>query len=331
MSELRQDPVSGDWIILAPERAKRPHSLVEKKKPKRRPAPVSSCPFEPQNIVQPEIWPPILSYPNEKNWKVVIIPNKYPALRHFDGCATAIMHGPHSVKTGAGAHDLIVTRDHNKNFGELPFDEATRVLLILQERYRHLAKDPCNLYTSTFFNWGPTAGATVYHPHYQVLTLPIVPPDVAHSLHGSHRYFKQNGHCVHCNMLKFDLKEKSRIIDRNKYALSLTPFISRAPFEVRVFPLRHRSNFERTPSAEIKAVAAVLQSALKRMKKHLNDPDFNFFIHTAPLKDHKYRYYHWHVELIPQIKILGGFELSTGVDINVVDPEKAASILKGRK
>lgn len=331
MSELRQDLVSGDWIILAPERAKRPE-LFGQKKNVRKVLPRATCPFEPENIKTTLAeWPPILSYPNEKNWKAIIAPNKYPALKHLFGCSLDLRHGPNATKTGVGNHDLLITRDHKKNFADLPPNEAVEVLSLLQERYKQLAKDKCNFYTSTFFNWGSSAGASVYHPHYQILTLPIIPPDIAHSLNGSKRYFKANKRCVHCVMLSFDLREKKRIIDKNKYAISLAPFVSRTPFEVRVFPLRHRARFESTSKKELKAVAEILQKAIKRIRIHLNDPDLNFFIHTSPLKDLKYHYYHWHIEIIPKINIFGGFELSTGVEINIVDPEMAASILKGRR
>ncbi len=331
MSELRQDLVSGDWVISAPERAKRPE-LFGQKRNVRKVLPRSTCPFEPETIKKSSAnWPPILSYPNEKNWKVIIAANKYPALKHFAGCSVDFRHGPNAVKTGVGNHDLLITRDHKKNFADLPLDEAAEALFLLQERYKELAKDKCNFYTSTFFNWGSSAGASVYHPHYHILTLPIIPPDVAHSLDGSKKYFETHKRCVHCVILSFDLKEKKRIIDKNKHSVSLAPFVSRSPFEIRIFPLRHHARFEDTPKNELKAVTDILQKALKRIKINLKDPDLNFFIHTSPLKDRKYNYYHWHIEIIPKIVIFGGFELSTGVEINVVDPENAASILKGRR
>jgi UDPglucose--hexose-1-phosphate uridylyltransferase len=328
MSELRQDLVSGDWIIVAPERAGRPHWLA--KKPARRPAPKSKCPFE--NLRKSGNWPPILAYPNEKAWKIVLIPNKYPALKHANVCAKLFKRGPYSIKTGVGHHDLLIARDHSKNFAALEPGLALKLLQILQKRYTMLYKDKCNAYTSVFFNWGPTAGASVYHPHYQILTLPIIPPDVEHSLSGSERYFKKHKKCVHCVMLDFDKKEKVRIIEQNDSSIAVAPFFSREPFEVRIFPKKHLPNFERTPTKVLKDISAILQSALRRIKKYLNDPDFNFFIHTAPIKDNdKYGYYHWHIEILPKISMLGGFELGTGVDINVVDPAYAADVLRGNK
>lgn len=342
MSQLRQDPVSGDWIIMAPERAGRPHH-IDKEKKSRRPTPKNNCPFE--NPRQSGNWPPILSWPDRKNsdarrgrspdrarrdWRILVIPNKYPALRHLEGCAQEMTYGPHHLKTGAGEHDLVVTRDHERNFPDLNFGEAVKVFEMLQERYRMLSRDDCNIYTSSFFNWGSGAGASLYHPHFQVLTLPIIPPDVEHSLRGSARYFKKHRRCVHCDMLKFDLKERKRVIEQNKYAVAVAPFVSRLPYEVRIFPKKHQPRFEKTKPADLGGIVKLLQSSLKRIRKYLNDPDFNFFIHTAPLKNHEYGYYHWHIEIIPKVSILGGFELSTGVEIDVVDPEKAAAVLRGK-
>lgn len=192
-----------------------------------------------------------------------------------------------------------------------------------------LRKDKCNLYPVAFLNYGAAAGESVYHPHYQILTLPIIPPAVAHSLNGSRKYFNEHRACVHCVMLRFDRKEKKRVIDENRGALSIAPYVSRTPFEVRVFPKKHLPRFEETSEADLRAVVGVLQSALRRIKKQLHDPDLNFFIHTAPFNG-AHGYYHWHIEITPKISTGGGFELGTGIDINVVDPEVAAAVLKGK-
>ena len=342
MSELRQDLVSGDWIIVAPERFKRPEEIL-RHKPRRKTPPLKNCPFEDFNLRKSSIWPPFLSSPSESDWRFIVFPNKYPALRHFPGCSTPLRYGPSNSRTGAGEHDLVISRSHRKNFADLSKNDALGLLKIIQERYRTLSRDKCNVYSSMFCNWGEGAGASVYHPHYQILTLPIIPPDVFHSLNGSERYFKKHKKCVHCVLLKFDLKEKKRIIDQNQSAVSITPFVSRIPFEVRIFPKRHLPYFEKTPEKDLRAVAVLLQSALKRIKKYIKDPDFNFFIHTAPFTQPRfsnksgagfkgnYDFYHWHIEITPKISIWGGFELGTGIDINVVDPETAASVLAGKK
>jgi UDPglucose--hexose-1-phosphate uridylyltransferase len=340
MSEFRQDLVSGDWIIMAPERGGRPHNIGGKKV-SRKPSPKKDCPFE--NPRKTGNWPPILSWPrtktsfvrgkpNEKNWQILLVPNKYPALNHNTSCARNFKVGPYDLKSGTGRHDLLITRDHRKNFGALSLNMATKVLEVLQARYKMLARDKCLVYTSTFFNWGPTAGASIYHPHYQVITLPILPSDFKHSLTGLESYYKRHGKCAHCVMLAEELKMKTRIAAQNKSAVLVAPFVPREAYEIRVFPKKHLPRFEDTPLRELRGMAAMLQSGIRRVGRYLGDPDFNFFIHTAPLKERaRYRYYHWHIEIIPKITIIGGFELSTGVDINVVEPERAAAVLRGGK
>lgn len=328
MSDLRQDLVSGDWIISAPERAKRPHDILPELKERRR-APKRGCPFE--DLKKSGNWPPIYAYPNEKKWEIAVVPNKYPALKkHDDLCAQPYYRGPYKLEEGIGYHDLVITRDHDKNIADISLDKAVQLFLAFQRRYRILKEDKCVSYTSTFFNWGASVGASIYHPHYQMLTLPIIPPDINHSLFGSKNFFKKHRKCVHCVMLSNELREIKRIVEENKGAVSIAPFVSREPYEIRVFPKKHLPYFEETPVKDLRDTVSILQSSIKRVKKYLNDPDFNFFIHTAPLKSqHHYKHYHWHIEILPKIKISAGFELSTGVEINVVDPDKAAAILRG--
>lgn len=327
MSELRQDLVSGDWIILATERVKRLHQLLPKHK-KRVSAPKSTCPFE--NLEKSGNWPAVALVPNTGRWRIAIIPNKYPALRqHGNICSVFCHKGPYLEASGVGRHELVITADHDKTLAHLTNEQGTELFKVLQNRYRELAKDPCLLYTLTFFNWGESAGGSVYHPHYQMLTLPIVPPDVQHSLTGSQSYFRKHRRCVQCTMLAFEQKSKTRIIAENRDTIAVAPFVSRQPFEIRVFPKRHAPYFEKTSAREIRSVAELMQEVLKKIEKNLRDPDLNFFIHTAPLKNqNQYRHYHWHIEIIPKISLRAGFELGTGVDINVVDPDAAAKLLK---
>ena len=324
-SQLRQDIVSGDWIVVAPKRAKRPHQLLEKKK--RIKAPVKNCPFEnPQKSGNAE---PILTYPNRNNWRVQIIPNKYPALIHKNACSKFFKKGPYSVMDGVGHHDIVISRDHYKNFAHLGKKDADLVFKSFQDRYRILAKDSCLAYILIFHNWGLKAGASVYHPHYQIISVPVVPPDVEHSLLGSFNYFKKNKKCVHCVMIEWEKKNKSRIIYENEGAIVFTPFVSRQSFEMRVFPKKHHSYFEDMSAKNLSFITDALQKALLRLEKKLGDPDYNFFIHTAPVSNKKkYHHYHWHIEIQPQIRISAGFELATGVEIIDVDPDEAAKILK---
>ena len=335
-SQLRQDLVSGDWILIAPGRAKRPvfgearhygrpRQLL--KTEKRKVSPKASCPFEdPQKSGHEK---PILVYGDLKNWRVQVVENKYPALIHKDICAAILKKGPYSVTEGIGHHDLIISRDHNKNFARLSKNDARQVFEAFRDRYLMLLNDKCLAYTLILHNWGARAGASVHHPHYQMVATPIVPPDVMHSLNGSSRYFQKNKKCVHCVMIDWEKKHKKRVVYENSGAIAFAPFVSKNAFEVRIFPKKHSSYFENTLDIEIDYVVDALQSVLRKLEKNLQDPDYNFFIHTAPIKDKaKYKMYHWHIEVAPKTNINAGFELGTGVEINEMDPDQAAALLR---
>jgi len=327
-SELRQDLVSGDWVVIAPARMKRPEEII-KKIEKRKKVSLKNCPFEaPQASTHGE---PLLIYtdPKTMNWTLQIVPNKFPALIHQDICPTLVRRGPYSVYGGVGHHELVITRDHDKNFLHLSTLAANQVFQAFRDRYLMLFNDKCLSYISIFHNWGPKAGASIYHPHYQMIAISVTPPDVEHSLRGSKRWFKEHKTCVHCKMMEWEKKEKTRVIYENKGAIAFTPFVSREPFEIRVFPKKHLPYFENTLDEEMEFVVEALQKSLQMLQRSLKDPDYNFFIHTAPLREKKeYEHYHWHIEVLPKLDISAGFELGTGIEINSVDPDFAANILR---
>ncbi len=319
-SELRQDIVSGDWIVIAPTRAKKPEQLF--KKEKRVKVPLNGCPFE--DLQKSGHHPPKLSYKD-----VVVVENKYPVFTHINICPQSVKRGPYAVMDGIGHHDLIITRDHYRDFPKLNKKTAELVFRAFVDYYKLLENDHCLNYVLIFHNWGSKAGASVSHPHYQIISLPIIPPDVEHSFEGSRIYYQKHKKCVHCIMVEWEKKENRRIVYENKSAIVLAPFVSREPFELRVFPKKHLPYFEDTPQDIMKDIVAALQKALAKIEKKLSDPDYNFFIHTAPLKDkNKYSHYHWHIEILPKFNIPAGFEQGTGIEINPIDPDEAAKILR---
>lgn len=328
MSELRQDLISGDWVLLAPGRAARPRFLDQKKKA-RKPTPRSECPFE--DLHKSGNWPPSFIDPNEKHWKIAVIPNKYPAVDRGSACSMAFRHGIYHARTAVGTHNLLVTRDHNKPFVDLNKPEAIRVFQVLQMLHQMVAKDKCAQYVSSFYNYGPAAGASVWHPHYQILSLPIIPPHTVHSLRGANDYFKKFGRCVRCDIIKVEKKKKIRVVVENEHAIAIVPYAGKRPFEVSVLPKKHWGSFRETPPAAVRSVALLLQSTMQKMRKNLNDPDVNFFLHDTPFGNGDYRHHHWHIELIPRVSSDAGFEFSTGIEINTVDPDNAAAILRGKK
>lgn len=328
MNELRQDLTSGDWILLAPGRAARPKFLDQKKK-SRTSLPKSKCPFE--NLQKSGNWPPVFSYPNDKKWEIVVIPNKYPAVTPDVACSVPFREGIYHARTAVGTHRLLITRDHNKHFAKLNKSEAVKVFEVLRAFHEIGAKDKCAAYISTFYNYGATAGASVWHPHYQMLTLPIIPSHTAHSLRDADSYFKKHGTCVRCDIIKVERRKKVRVIAENDHAIAIAPYASKHPFEVNVLPKKHWASFRETSPAAVRDIALLLQLVLQKMKQYANDPDLNFFIHDTPLEHKDYSHHHWHIEVIPRVSVDAGFEFSTRIAVNVVDPDVAARILRGKK
>lgn len=332
-SELRQDLVSGDWILIVPGRAKRPEEFKRKSKSQRKPA--LDCPFEdPQKFGNKSASAVYdkdghLIDSNSKKWNLQILPNKYPAVSRSLIDLKVRKKGPYLFMKGVGYHDLLITRDHNKNFPKLSKLEGYTVIKALQDRYLSLFKLKNVAYISMFSNWGEKAGASIYHPHYQMLSVPIVPPVIDHSLKGSETYFKKNGECVHCTEIAMELRDKKRIVFENACAIAYTPFVSRGEFEIRISPKGHIPFFEETSESILLCVSEALQKVLRGFEKALNFPDYNFFIYTAPTKNKKsHIHFHWHIEIQPKFNISAGFELNTGIEVNVVPPEDAAKLLR---
>ncbi len=320
--EIRHDLISGNWVIIAPKRGKRPDSF-RKKKPRVR-TPEKTCPFE-GTLEGQKI---ITLYGRGKDWEIAVLENKYPALVHGNRSLLKRRNGAYELLKGFGHHDLIVTRDHDANFPNLSPDSATGVLKAIQEHYRLLRREKEVAYISVFHNWGPGAGASVYHPHYQIIAVPIIPKSVEVSLGNSGRFFRAQKRCMHDFVIEHELRAGKRIVFKNKSAVVVAPYVSREPFQLRVYPLRHIPYFETTPEEELKDAALALQEALKRIKRKLHDPDYNFYIHTAPVRRRAfYGHYHWHIEVVPKLGVDAGFELGTGIQINSVDPDEAAKIL----
>src|SRR3989344_2441835 len=328
-SELRRDMVSGDWILVAAKRAKRPQAERTREK---IPSLKSGCPFDdPQKggTGEPLLW---LAHPEAgkkgpasfSDWWVQIIPNKYPALSPHHVCPEEVSDGPYFKMAGTGFHEVIITRDHDRRISEMNVQEVAVLLEAYQERYKVISKEPCIEYTLIFHNQGPEAGASIYHPHSQLIALPIIPPDVRKSLEGSRQYYVQKGKCVHCAMLEWELAQKERVVFENEGFAVFEPYASRVSYETRIFPKKHSARFEEMDSFLRAELAEALQKTLGKIKNGMGDPDYNFFIHTAPAQPDGIDYYHWHVEIPTKTAIWAGLELGTGVEVIAISPEEAA-------
>ncbi len=319
--EFRHDLISGSWVLIAPKRALRPHELKVQKRQERR---KETCPFESpyeENIL-------ISQYGEGDAWRVAAIENKYPAVVHEWRAMKNRKSPLYECVAGAGHHEIVITRSHTMNFSALAPRAAEEVFLMFQDRYRALMKEKEIAYISIFQNWGASAGASIAHPHFQILAVPIIPSVVAHALSSATSYFKTHRRCVHEAVLAHELKEKRRIVFRDREAVSFAPYVSLKPYELHVYPVLHNAYFEEAKPKELRGMVGALQESLRRMKRSLKDPDYNFFIHTAPVRDkRRHSHYHWHIEIAPKMKIDAGFELGTGIEINSVDPDEAARLL----
>jgi UDPglucose--hexose-1-phosphate uridylyltransferase len=339
VSELRQDLISGDWMVVATGRGKRPNAFKDMGRQKFEQK-ISECPFEdPQVFGHGE---PLLIYYEDdkkrrlkgvkklvKEWSLQVIKNRYPALGPGD-CSDTYREGPYTLMDGAGFHEIIITRDHDKHLALMSPERVEEVLKAYQERYLALMEHKCVNYIFVFHNHGREAGATIPHPHSQLIAMPILPADVRRSIRGAKEYHDEHKKCVHCLTLNWE-REERRCIFQNEHFIVFSPFVPRVNFEVRVYPRKHQPNFEKITDIERKYLAEALQQALYRLYKGLSDPAYNFFIHTAPCDGKDYAYYHWHIEILPKTNTWAGIELGTGVEVITIKPEEVAGFLRKQK
>jgi UDPglucose--hexose-1-phosphate uridylyltransferase len=328
MPELRKDPVVGRWVIISTERGRRPSDFTIE--PVR--ARGGNCVFCPGNESKtpPEILAirPPGSEPNQPGWSLRVVPNKFPALR-IEGELEPSGEGLYDRMNGVGAHEVVIeTADHSASLATLAPDAVADVLLAYRERMVDLKKDPRFEYILVFKNHGAAAGASLEHPHSQLIATPIIPIMVSEELKGSAQYYEMKERCVWCDVVRQERRSRHRMIAEAGGFVALSPFAPRFPFETWILPTRHRSAFEETGVEELRALAELLGDFLRRMDRVLNAPPFNFMLHTAPLRDGALDHFHWHLEIIPKLTNVAGYEWGSGFFINPVPPEDAASALR---
>lgn len=325
-SQLRQDFISKRWVIIATARGKRPHAFAGE--PASIKQPKKTCPFE--NPFS-EREPIFVYWNNEKNkdWQTIVLPNRFPAVEKGI-CGDFEKTGIYTKTQGVGFHDLVISRSHDKFITDLSSREAESYLKAFRERYSQLAKEKCVEYILILHNHGRMAGASLRHLHSQIISLPLIPSHVKDSMERSKGYFDKNKKCAHCEVIEYETKDKKRIIYQNKSFVAFIPFASSIAFEIKILPKKHQDSFGAISDEDIKLFSDVLQKSLVKLKKGLNDPAFNFFIHSSPAKEN-YGSFHWHLDIFPKTSIWAGFEIGTGVDISAVLPEEAAKFLRGIK
>lgn len=331
LNEFRQDIVSGEWVLFAAGRGKRPIPKIRQTIYQSS----AECSFE--NPFNEEV---VWAYPDKDNWKAAVIKNKFPALKG-GLCAPESAVGPFKTHNAVGEHELIIFKEHDKGFDEFSREGILDAIRVYKKRYLELSKSSdCVRYVSIFHNHGFEAGASIYHPHSQIISMPILPPDVFRSISGSFHYFSKHQRRVYDAVLEWEINDGKRVVCENEKFVAFCPFVSKYPYEIRIFSKESHAHFEQMPDDRDHYFADIMYNVLQRLRSALGKPAFNFFIHTAPVANNlqgemfganMHDFYHWHMEIVPHTKTDAGFEIGTGIAINIGDPDEAAEHLRSIK
>jgi len=338
VSELRKDPIVDRWVIIAAERGRRPTDF-EAPEPT---IPEAACPLCEGNerMTPPEIWAlrPGGSMADEPGWQVRVVPNKFPALR-VEGRLNRRGEGIFDLMDGIGAHEVIVESPrHTWRMADGPPEMVDRVLETYQLRLVDLYRDQRLRYCVIFRNYGTEAGASLSHPHSQIMAIPVVPRRVKGKLNAARDYFERKERCIFCDVLAQELSMRDRIVIENEHFVAFAPFASRFPFELAIYPRQHSHDFTAMSPEARASLAGVLHRCLAYLRPALGSPSYNYIVNVAPNptpRPGKPYYwstlqldYHWHIEILPQVTRIAGFEWGTGFYINPVAPEDAADFLR---
>lgn len=331
MPELRKDPISGRWVIIAVERGKRPTDFVSPPVQRRR---GGFCPFCPGNeyTTPSEIiaFRPNAGKADSQGWTLRVMPNKFPALQ-TSGELSRAGEGIFDRMNGIGAHEVIVeTPDHQLSLATMTLKAAEDVLWAYYLRLGDLKKDIRFKYVLIFKNEGETAGATLEHSHSQLIALPIVPKIVKEEVDAARDYYEFKERCIFCDVINQEMENNKRVIYENAGYIAIAPFAPRAPFESWILPKKHESAFY-PPNKSFSLLAEMLQRILRQTDRILDTPPYNFIIHTSPFNEEINEYYHWHIELVPKLTRIAGFEWGSGFYINPMLPEEAAKFMREAK
>lgn len=335
MSEIRKDPITNQWIIIAPERKHRP--VIFHGEPDRQKGPdfLETCPFCPGNEAATQ--PAIYTTPESEQWQVRVFANQYPALT----VETHLQKYPVDIydsMTGTGAHEIIIqTPKHNQHYAEFSLEQLGSLLRSYQVRLQDLKKDTRLLYLQIFSNKGLEAGATQEHSHAQLLATPIIPPQIQREQDNMHYHFQTKERCLICDIIHYEKQNKERLVAQNESFLALIPYAAKSPFALKIYPQEHIFDYTKLNFAQIRDLAQILQTSFKKIKKALNDPPYNFLLKTVPNTYAQFTHdrwpnleksFHWYMEILPKLNYAGGMELATDMDINPSSPEECAGFLQ---
>jgi UDPglucose--hexose-1-phosphate uridylyltransferase len=316
-------------VIISTDRAKRPTDFL------RESVHIKGNGFCPFCYGNEEKTPPeILVYgrngsgPNTPGWRVRVVPNKFPALG-IEGDLDRTGEGLFDKMNGIGAHEVIIeTPDHRATLATLPEKAIEDVLWAYRDRMLDLKNDKRFRYILIFKNHGEAAGASLEHTHSQLIALPIVPKRVREEVDNSKRYYLEKERCIFCDIIHQEKEDPVRVISENDHFIALAPYAPRFPFETWILPRAHSSAYENTQSPVYASLARMLRDLLRRLDATLDSPAYNYMIHTSPIGEETNDHYHWHIEVIPKLTKVAGFEWGSGFYINPTPPEESARFLR---
>jgi UDPglucose--hexose-1-phosphate uridylyltransferase len=328
MPELRKDPIIGRWVIISTERGKRPTDFASVPPAKSS----NFCPFCVGNETKtpPEVYAlrEPGTGPDTPGWRVRVVPNKFPALQ-IEGDLNRQGVGIYDKMNGVGAHEVIIeTPDHDKSLGDLEEHEVADVIGAWRDRIVDLKRDSRFKYIVVFKNHGEAAGASLEHSHTQLVAMPIIPKRVVEEIEGARRYYEFKERCIYCDIVAQEISDDVRVVSSNESFLAIEPFAARFPFETWILPKIHEPAFEEIEKRGIEQLARILKEILMKLKASLNGPPYNFILHTLPLHGDSRSLYHWHLEIMPKLTKVAGFEWGSGFYINPTAPEEAAKYLR---
>ncbi|MCK4322108.1 DUF4931 domain-containing protein [candidate division WOR-3 bacterium] len=325
MREIRKDPIHNRWVIIASNRKNRPHAFYREEE---EIGSKKECPFcEGKEKKTP---PEIDSFrasgkPNEPGWKIRVVPNKFPALTS-EGEPRKVYNGLYYKINGFGIHEVIIeTPYHKKNLFNMDKKEISLIISMYKKRYLALKENKNLKYILIFKNHGKIAGGSLPHSHSQIIGLPLIPPEIEEEI----ILVEDSVKCHYCKLIQRAYNEE-RVLKRNKDFIVLAPYASVAPYELVIYPLQHKPCFEEINDSEINSLSELLQDVFKKYNKVLENPPFNYFLHTAPtaLTPRVYKNYHWHIVIMPKLTMTAGFEKSSNIYINPVEPKEAVGKLR---
>lgn len=332
MSEFRQDITTNDWVLIAETRGRRPSDFKHTRAvPENLPEISDDCPFcEGKANDTPEI---IAQYPKAGRWLVRVVPNKFKALEHVS--KEEHLCSFYCVQSAHGDHEVIFTYPHNRPLSKQSPEVIDLLLLAFLDRMNELSKHEEVKYIHIIENRGEMAGASLVHPHWQIFTTPFIPPRIQGELTVSRKYYEDFKSCVYCDIMDFERVQNKRVVLDSDEFLVMAPYASKVPYQLRILPKRHAPDFRQISEAERAKFAEVLGEVFSRLSDRLNDPAYNFYLHTLPcpsaLRSKTWNYeasYHWHLVVMPRLSRIAGFELGTEVYVNTLPPEEAAKFLR---